>query len=179
MTFFYRSGIMNVLKENKPTTEDKKMTTTHKTSEGRGHWVKNGSDYNMNAVESCSEHDAYIVTITKENGRWIVYAEDHNPEDISFNPANGFKTLTEAKAFAEDFAEYFEHCLDEIAESEAAEEEITGYIVANVWGKAIAKMVNFNTYLRGVDIINATVFTLEEASQWLNELGEDWFIQPV
>lgn len=150
------------------------MPTTYKTSEGRGHWVKNGSDYNMNAMEICSEHDAYIVTITKENGRWFVFAEDHTSDDLEV-PENGFKTLTEAKAFAEDFAEYFEHCLDEIAESESAKEEITGYIVANAQCEAITQVFG-TTFIYGA-ITNAIKFELDTAAKWLNELGEDWFMQ--
>lgn len=152
------------------------MATTYKTSEGRGHWVKNGCVYNMNAMEYGSEHDAYIVSITKEDGRWIVYAEDHNPEDIYKNPANGFKTLTEAKAFAEDFAEYFEHCQDEIAASEI-EEEITGYIVANDQGEAITQVFG-TTFIYGA-IANAIKFELGVAAEWIRELGEDWYMQAV
>ena len=100
------------------------MTTTYKTSEGRGHWVKNGCYYETNAFESPTDEQSYIISITKDDNRWNVFAEDHNSGDMDDHPENGFKTLTEAKAFAEDFAEYFEHCQDEIAKQERVELEI-------------------------------------------------------
>jgi hypothetical protein len=152
------------------------MATTYKTSEGRGHWVKNGCYYEMNAI-SPTDDQGYIISITKDDNRWNVFAEDHNSDDMDNHPANGFKTLTEAKAFAEDFAEYFEHCQDEIAKSEAVEDTITGYIVANDQGEAITQVFG-TTFIYGA-IANAIKFELSAATDWLYELGEDWFMQAV
>jgi hypothetical protein len=132
----------------------------------------------MNAMEYGSEHDAYIISITKDDNRWNVFAEDHEPEDMDNHPENGFKTLTEAKAFAEDFAEYFEHCQDEIAKSEIDEDAITGYIVKNVWDEAIVMLLGVNSFFRG-DVADAIKFDVETAAKWLNELGEDWIMEAV
>ena len=155
------------------------MTTTYKTSEGRGNWVKNNAYYEMDAVEYGSEHQSYIISITKDDNRWNVFAEDHNSQDMDNHPENGFKTLTEAKVFAEDFAEYFEHCQDEIAEYEKEEDTdaITGYIVANEWDQAITQVFG-QTFIYGA-IINAIKFDIESAVNWLNELGEDWMLIAV
>ena len=155
------------------------MTTTYKTYQGRGHWVKNGAYYEMDSIESPVDDHSYIISITKDDNRWNVFAEDHNSEDIDNHPENGFKTLTEAKAFAEDFAEYFEHCQDEIAKSETVEDEetITGYIVANEQGEAITQVFG-TTFIYGA-IVNAIKFEIGAASDWLRELGEDWFMQAI
>jgi hypothetical protein len=153
------------------------MTITYKTSEGRGHWVKNGCYYEMNAIECPTDEQSYIISITKDDNRWNVFAEDHEPEDLDNHFKNGFKTLTEAKAFAEDFAEYFEHCQDEIAKSEVEEDVITGYIVANDFGQAITQVFG-TTFIYGA-IANAIKFELGSASDWIRELGEDWFMQAV
>ena len=155
------------------------MATTYKTSEGRGHWVKNNGDYDTNAFECPTEDQSYTISITKDDNRWFVSTEDHNWTDLvgDRHPENGFKTLAEAKAFAEDFGDYFEHCQDEIAKSELIEEEITGYIVANDQGEAITQVFG-TTFIYGA-IANAIKFTAQEASNWLYELGEDWYTQAV
>jgi hypothetical protein len=73
----------------------------------RGDWVKFLGDYHTNAFESCRD-GMYQISITKEDGKWIVYADDHEPEDIDNNAP--FSTLAEAKEFAEEFGEFFEEC---------------------------------------------------------------------
>jgi hypothetical protein len=131
----------------------------------------------MNAIESPTDEQSYIISITKDDNHWNVFAEDHNSEDLGNHPENGFKTLTEAKSFAEDFAEYFEHCQDEIAKSKVDEDVITGYIVANEQGEAITQVFG-TTFIYGA-IANAIKFELGAASGWIHELGEDWFMQAV
>lgn len=85
----------------------------------RGGWVKFQGSYHTNAFEAVytqTSGDAmsittlsdYQVSITKDNGRWLVYAEDHNAEDLNDQPEDGFRTLAEAKVFAERFGEWFE-----------------------------------------------------------------------
>jgi len=74
----------------------------------RGQWVRFMGDYITNAFYALEGN--YQIIITKEDGRWFVSAEDHNAEDIDGNPEEGFRTLAEAKAFAEEFGEFFEDC---------------------------------------------------------------------
>jgi len=74
--------------------------------------------HESNAFQCPDDNRSYQVSITKDSGRWLVYAEDHEPSDIVNQPTNGFKTLTEAKEFADEFGSWFESCYecDEVLE---------------------------------------------------------------
>ena len=90
------------------TTLDRQIEATQRTYNGS--WVKIDSRYESNAFQSPDANRSYQVSITKENGRWFVYAEDHDPSDIINQPIDGFQTLAEAKLFANDFGSWFESC---------------------------------------------------------------------
>lgn len=92
----------------------------------RGYWVKFMGDYSSNAFEAiyihhedrmeCSTLDHYQISVTKENGAWFAYAEEHDVDELvrsGYQPKEGFKTLKEAKAAAEAFGEHFEACWKE------------------------------------------------------------------
>ena len=79
-------------------------------------WVKIDSRYESNAFECPTSEKSYQVSITKNGNRWFVYAEDHEPSDIIDQPENGFRTLAEAKVFADDFGSGFESCWNECNE---------------------------------------------------------------
>ena len=88
----------------------------------RGGWVKFQGSYHTNAFEAVytqteelltvSTLSDYQISITKEDGRWFVYAEEHDISDID-QPEDGCKTLAEAKEYAERLGEYFESCWKE------------------------------------------------------------------
>lgn len=87
----------------------------------RGEWVKMSGDYHTNAFEAFDSieedgyripqfHSRYTVSVTKIDDRWFVYAEEHEPQDLFDieQPREGFATLREAKAAAEEFGASFE-----------------------------------------------------------------------
>jgi len=89
-------------------------------------WKKDGDFYSapIQWTDSHLENPYYCywVNIEKDNGKYIVYAEDHNTEDFTGDAKDAtFKTLKEAKAFAQDFALDYICC--EIANEEEVEEE--------------------------------------------------------
>ena len=95
---------MSIKSENKAIAKASQVT--------RGSWVKVGAYYESNAYDIAEHH--YAMSITKEDEGWIFFCEDHNPEDIDENKP--FKTLSEAKVFAEKFGEYFQHCWEQNTE---------------------------------------------------------------
>lgn len=139
------------------------MTTTYKTSEGRGHWVKNRGYYETNAFDFTTDEHSYGISVTKEGNRWVVFAEDHEPSDIDGHPENGFKSLAEAKEFAEAFGETFET---------AYHENNPVYVVSS-WGEAIASTGALIWY---DEISKAVAMHWDQANQLLARLGEDWKI---
>lgn len=88
-----------------------------------GEWVKdpNSTDrYNSNARKTASDKDANLsISIDKEDDGWIVYTEEHNPEDLAemFSGRNRGKTrffsLEQAKEAANEFADYYESLVQE------------------------------------------------------------------
>ena len=88
----------------------------------RGAWVKFNGSYYTNAFEAIVSEVAedyikfsrlsdYQIGVTKDDDRWFVFAEDHEPDEIAklgYQPENGFKTLAEAKISAEAFGGWFE-----------------------------------------------------------------------
>jgi len=94
---------------------DRQIEATRRTY--NGFWVKCESNYESNAFQSPDDSRSYQISITKDGGRWFVYAEDHEPSDIVNQPENGFKTLTAAKDFANDFGSWFESCWNECNEA--------------------------------------------------------------
>lgn len=91
-------------------------TIERQYSEGYGvwyyplQWVKDGGyysapicadDYQLEKPQQC-----YHVSIEKvHDKKYVVFAEDHNPEDFTGDASDAtFRTLKEAKAFAQDFA---------------------------------------------------------------------------
>ncbi len=133
----------------------------YKTSKGRYEWVKNGAYYEINAFSETVGDRCYGISVTKENGRWFVFAEDHNSEDIDGHPENGFKTLCEAKAFAQRFGEYFEDCHNENHQ----------YKVVSVTGEAVA---NEEGMVWLDDISKAVAMHWDRAQELLFHFGEDW-----
>ncbi|MBD2316649.1 hypothetical protein [Phormidium tenue] len=117
----------------------------------------------MNAFSEVSDDRSYIISITKEDNRWYVFAEDHNPEDIDGQPENGFKSLYEAKAFAQRFGEYFEECHNENHQ----------YKVVSVTGQAVANAIGC-VWLD--DISKAVAMHWDKAQELLFHFGEDWEI---
>jgi len=97
-------------------TLDRQVKASHRTY--NGFWVKCMGNYESNAFQSPDDNRSYQVSITKECGRWFVFGEDHEPSDIVNQPTNGFRTLTEAKEFANDFGSWFESCWNECNEIE-------------------------------------------------------------
>jgi hypothetical protein len=63
----------------------------------------------INAVEHSGLCDEYMVTVEKDGYKWVVYAEEHEPEDLE---AMGFKathkTLRDATKAACEFARFFQ-----------------------------------------------------------------------
>jgi hypothetical protein len=62
------------------------------------------------------------VGVTKIDGAWFVWAEEHEPDELikqGYQTEEGFKTLRDAKAAAESFGEYFESCWKEAEGIEA------------------------------------------------------------
>jgi hypothetical protein len=137
------------------------MTHAYKTSESRYDWVKNGAYYEINAFSERTNDRCYGISVTKENGRWFVFAEDHNSEDIDGHPENGFKTLYEAKAFAQRFGEYFEECYNENHQ----------YKVVSITGEAVA---NEKGLVWLDDISKAVAMHWDRAQELLFHFGEDW-----
>ncbi len=76
-----------------------------------GDWVKFGSEYVTNAFdqELKDQDHSYQIFITKNNGAYFIYAEDHDIEDIE-QPKEGFKLLRDAKEHATEFAYFFLNC---------------------------------------------------------------------
>ena len=132
----------------------------YKTSESRYDWVKNGAYYEINAFDSSDR--CYGISVTKENGRWIVFAEDHNPEDLDGHPENGFKTLYEAKAFAQQFGEYFQECHDENHQYK---------VISPARSEAVA---NEEGMVWLDDITKAIAMHWDRAQELLSHFGEDW-----
>lgn len=66
--------------------------------------------YNCNVLASVG--DSYYASISKEEGKWVVYAEDHDTEEMHFLLENGayYATLRDAKVALIEFAEYFSAC---------------------------------------------------------------------
>lgn len=102
----------------------------------RGTWVRLSGHYVMNAFDwyhfaENKEDDGYCINVTKENGRWLLFADDHEPcelaalglvttysgkdgEEIELSyDESGFKTLKEAKAWGEAFGEVFQETWEE------------------------------------------------------------------
>jgi hypothetical protein len=86
----------------------------------QGDWTKFMNCYCTNAFSAIhhqtethawvSTHDAYTVSVEKfDNGRWYVYAEEHEPRDIE-QPQEGYATLKAAKEAAIEFCQFFEQC---------------------------------------------------------------------
>jgi len=137
------------------------MTTTYKTSESRYNWVKNGAYYEINAFDTIDR--CYGISVTRgENNQWIVFAEDHQPEDIDGQPENGFKTLHEAKAFAQRFGEYFQECHDENHQYK---------VVSPTRGESVA---NEKVIVWLDDITKAIPLHWDRAQELLFRFGEDW-----
>ena len=109
------------------TTLDRQVSASQRTCNGL--WVKCMGNYESNAFECPDDDRSYQVSITKECGRWFVYAEEHEPSDIINQPTNGFKTLAEAKEFADEFGSWFEEC-EEVIEPLTMENIIDLYIAA-------------------------------------------------
>ena len=98
----------------------------------RGVWVKDSlGDYVTDAYDyyhyALNPDDlGYKITITKENNKWWVFAEDHEIEDLQVlgvdadtvgydldgnsivYPENGFTHLYKAKIWVEAFGEWFQ-----------------------------------------------------------------------
>lgn len=67
-------------------------------------------------VEAIPQNESfdYTVMVQKVDGRWVVSAEEHEPEELAdFIGGNFFKTLAEAKAAAAEFAQFFAETLAE------------------------------------------------------------------
>jgi len=96
------------------TTLDRQVKASQRTYNGV--WIRCMGNHESNAFQSPDDNRSYQVSITKENGRWLVYGEDHEPSDIVNQPTNGFRTLTEAKEFADEFGSWFESCYEECEE---------------------------------------------------------------
>jgi hypothetical protein len=102
----------------------------------RSKWVKVNGCYDMQAFDGYhfAENpgdDGYTLTATKEEGRWLVFGEDHEPSELAALDIiatysgkdgeevelpyveDGFKTLSHAKAWAEAFAEDFQEVWEE------------------------------------------------------------------
>lgn len=88
----------------------------------RGEWVRVQGDYVTNAFEGIYKElgddrasyvpvDTYQVSATKQDGRWFVFAEEHETQELirmGEQPSDGFRTLAEAKSAAEAFGAWFE-----------------------------------------------------------------------
>jgi hypothetical protein len=101
---------MIVLKFNKGMQRMNRLDTQIKKLQEvtRGEWVKFCGDWTTNAFEAPG--NIYYISVTRADGRYFCYAEEHEPADIIDQPASGFNTLREAKTFAIDFGEFFESC---------------------------------------------------------------------
>ena len=61
----------------------------------------------------------YHIYAAKDNDKWIVFAEDHEPSDFSSTygdveyPKDGFNSLKDAASFIWDFVDYFYKCWEE------------------------------------------------------------------
>lgn len=61
----------------------------------------------------------YHIYTENDNGKWIVFAEDHEPSDFSSSygeseyPENGFGTLKDAAIFIWEFVDFFYNCWQE------------------------------------------------------------------
>lgn len=88
-----------------------------------GEWVKDPSSeerYNSNARKSTKDKDANLfITIEKEDDGYMVYTEEHDPDELAtmFRGKNQdrtrFFTLEEAKKVADEFGEYYESLVQE------------------------------------------------------------------
>ena len=101
-----------------------------------GTWVKLNGHYVMNAfdwyhfAENPSD-DGYCINVTKEDGRWVLFADEHEPSELAaielvatysgkdgeevelHYDESGFRTLKEAKAWGEAFGECFQETWEE------------------------------------------------------------------
>lgn len=95
-------------------TSTKSSKTTNTYDLYRGTWAKLNGYYNTNAFGRDVEMDStngYAITITKEDGAWFFYAEEHDIDELvkmGHQPEEGFKTLKAAKEAAEEWGELFE-----------------------------------------------------------------------
>lgn len=87
-----------------------------------GDWVKDpfADRYSSNARKKATDKDASLgITIQKEDDGWMVYTDEHEPEDLAemFGGRNKDKTrffsLEQAKEAAGEFAEYYEGLVQE------------------------------------------------------------------
>jgi len=88
-----------------------------------GEWVKDPDSadrYSSNARKKASDKDASLfISIQKEDDGWMVYTEEHEPEDLAdmFSGRNRDKTrffsLEQAKEAADGFADYYESLVQE------------------------------------------------------------------
>lgn len=80
-----------------------------------GEWLRDSSAYySTNAFSGAVElepGDGYAITITKENGRYIFFAEEHETEELiamGYHAPEGYRTLKECKKAAQEFGYSFE-----------------------------------------------------------------------
>lgn len=73
------------------------------------HFTERGSYTTFNALEHGIGE--YIVTIERSGYNWIVFAEEHEPEDLDLlGIKSTHKTLKNAKKIAIEFAGWFQFC---------------------------------------------------------------------
>ena len=89
------------------------MTTKYQTEAGHDK-IKNSMPYTW--VNICGTYNAvtntgYGLSLGKIGSKWFLSAEEHHHDDIDNNDNNGFKTLAEAKEYAQVWGDSYDDCI--------------------------------------------------------------------
>jgi hypothetical protein len=84
-------------------------------AQSRGQWTRFMGDYVGQVFDGDVTADApsFCVYVSKEDGRWVVSTEEHEPDEMVKQgaPANGFRTLGEAKDWLDnEWSPEFQEC---------------------------------------------------------------------
>lgn len=103
------------MKTQRQTTRSYTMLQDYiaKTIEPQFNFKKNGIYTTCNALSGlCDDYNGYNVSVVKEDGGWIVFADEHSQKDLSdhYDTPLFFKTKKGALKLALEFAQDFYRC---------------------------------------------------------------------
>jgi hypothetical protein len=97
----------------KNTNAGGKTTMTKYQTEAGHNKIKNSRPYtwvNICGVYTAVTNTGYMLYLAKMGSQWFLSADEHHHDDID---DNGFKTLAEAKEYAQEWGDFYDDCVSE------------------------------------------------------------------